>query len=1097
MTIKVKQHYRNVNGKLVLVHEHEHKGNAAQQHELEQHASWDDFDQITAHHFPEPEADYASKTADEFDSILGSYEAQTGNEFDSIVGLDQYQGDDEPEQAAAPEPKKESAPPTAAELEGIGGSPWEKPEKGISRIYFNGLHKLYMEAGGSDAVPYSAFKGAKLWFDNKDGQFHHKGIAEDDFYTIVDHLTKKAKEWGSNNAFTMPDGMTQQEQAVDGPKVGEKVPVGQLKIGMKLKVPDSTTTYTVEDVTDDEVKLVNQFDKHYTVDKDMWNTHTTAVYAGEGTQPKQERSSGTKIGETPKFEQLKPGMVIKKPGATNIVIAASDDTVWAQSLNGVVHEYSKASWEKHAASQGLKYEGMDDGSEKVEISPGLKVGDTKTINGVTYRLNENHRWEKVDGDQLGTKDKLEALVPYGWENTVTINGVSVQRSGASIFRVMKNDENGKPLSKKVKDALAELHPASYLKKKGYFLVSKDDLDKLAAIIDGKAESKPKAKPAPKAAIPSVTTGGTTDIRNWKLIEGQKGSNEGGLYEDETGKKFYVKFPADEAIAKNEVLASKLYQACGIDSPDVNTIMHNGKLGVASEWKDGLKKGSPSALANAEGSKDGFVIDAWLANWDVVGLEYDNMLLDKSGKAVRIDPGGSLLYRAQGGPKGDAFGTTVPELHTLLDEATNGKSASVFGGITRDQLVASASKLLEISDDDIKSMVKAWGPGGTEDRDGLAAKLIARKAYIAKMFPGALPKPKVDIKATPNFKEWNGPGKGLSGKPWVNDQNQELAEKIHDMGKAGDLQALESMKFQPISYNDGTPEGPEQPISAHKSHWITDYWNEVIDKVKNPEITYKKLKADLLSNVKALAGKAHAIVAAFPDVKKLKDCQKRIGRYGVMGAFHENPMEGWAPKELSENNKGVDIQSIYDQSQASYKKLTSTQKQAIKAYTGSEYHSINNPNTGEGTSGMTEHAIKGLAEAAIPLPEGMVLSRKFRFNTDHAKNHEALMGSVNSVLKDFGCISTGTRPDVWGGEYQLRITCAQGVKGLFVDKNPSTGGGAISSHPGERELILPYGTKFLVRKVHHQPFKDEHGHWGGVEKGITIDVVALPNDDLEQ
>jgi hypothetical protein len=42
--------------------------------------------------------------------------------------------------------------------------------------------------------------------------------------------------------------------------------------------------------------------------------------------------------------------------------------------------------------------------------------------------------------------------------------------------------------------------------------------------------------------------------------------------------------------------------------------------------------------------DAFAVDAWLANWDVAGLNYDNTVLVQ-GRAVRIDVGGSLRYRA--------------------------------------------------------------------------------------------------------------------------------------------------------------------------------------------------------------------------------------------------------------------------------------------------------------------------------------------------------------------------------------------------------------------------------------------------------------------
>jgi hypothetical protein len=43
-------------------------------------------------------------------------------------------------------------------------------------------------------------------------------------------------------------------------------------------------------------------------------------------------------------------------------------------------------------------------------------------------------------------------------------------------------------------------------------------------------------------------------------------------------------------------------------------------------------------------KSNFVIDAWLANWDVAGMGGGNTLIDEDGNVYRIDTGGALIYR---------------------------------------------------------------------------------------------------------------------------------------------------------------------------------------------------------------------------------------------------------------------------------------------------------------------------------------------------------------------------------------------------------------------------------------------------------------------
>lgn len=255
------------------------------------------------------------------------------------------------------------------------------------------------------------------------------------------------------------------------------------------------------------------------------------------------------------------------------------------------------------------------------------------------------------------------------------------------------------------------------------LVPKDKLfDELNASVD---------HPVALAAGATWAHGdGVENIASWKVAGAKKGSNPGGLYIDGDGQKWYVKFPQDEDQARNEVLASNLYGLVGVRTAEAKLVRRGKRIGVASEWIEGLAS-QPSALksGDVEGVTDGFVADAWLANWDVVGLNHDNLLVDEDGDAVRIDPGGSLLYRAQGGLKGAAFGDHVPELESLRDPSVNGVAAPVFAHVTNDDLVSGAYRLSKVPDDEIRDAVMASGPGTDAQREKLADRLIARKQFI--------------------------------------------------------------------------------------------------------------------------------------------------------------------------------------------------------------------------------------------------------------------------------------------------------------------------------------------------------------------------------
>jgi 8-oxo-dGTP pyrophosphatase MutT (NUDIX family) len=215
-----------------------------------------------------------------------------------------------------------------------------------------------------------------------------------------------------------------------------------------------------------------------------------------------------------------------------------------------------------------------------------------------------------------------------------------------------------------------------------------------------------------------------DLSKMKKVGKQLGSNPGGQYEDEHGKKYYVKLSKSEAHAKNEILASKLYEAAKAPILAVKPVdLGDGKLGTATEWKKvtPINQHDP---AQRKAAQEHFAAHAWLANWDAAGLDYDNQgLVD--GKMTTLDPGGSLLFRAQGGPKGEAFGKSVGEWHTLRN-SSNKQAHRIYGEASPETLRKSAQQVGAVSDDKIRSLVDEYGPGTDSQKKSLADKLIARR-----------------------------------------------------------------------------------------------------------------------------------------------------------------------------------------------------------------------------------------------------------------------------------------------------------------------------------------------------------------------------------
>lgn len=215
-----------------------------------------------------------------------------------------------------------------------------------------------------------------------------------------------------------------------------------------------------------------------------------------------------------------------------------------------------------------------------------------------------------------------------------------------------------------------------------------------------------------------------------------------------GTKFYVKKGKTDKHVANEVLANRLYELAGV--PVAEVITDASQTTIASKLVPFVdeKKDLGAGLSDVEAMdrlKEDFVVDAWLANWDVVGLGLENVQI-VDGVPYRIDAGGAISYRAQGSPKGKAFGTVVGELESLLDPSVNSKSAKAFKGITPEQMLIGAQKVASIDPDAVDALVISLGL-----EQDVADTLKARRQYIIDKFGIADPwhtDPHVDVDNLP-------------------------------------------------------------------------------------------------------------------------------------------------------------------------------------------------------------------------------------------------------------------------------------------------------------------------------------------------------------
>ena len=197
------------------------------------------------------------------------------------------------------------------------------------------------------------------------------------------------------------------------------------------------------------------------------------------------------------------------------------------------------------------------------------------------------------------------------------------------------------------------------------------------------------------------------VKDWdgdlEQVSGKKGSNEGGLFKDQKLQSLhYVKWSGSDARARVEALVGLLYTYAGVPVPITRPIRFQGQTAVMSDWVNDASPMSLDQMKKHPDVRENFAVDAWLANWDVVGMSADNIVQGEGGQAYRIDLGGSLIFRAQG--KGKHLPADVPELETLLLPGANPKAAQVFANLSSRELKAGVNKLAQVSDQQVDHAV---------------------------------------------------------------------------------------------------------------------------------------------------------------------------------------------------------------------------------------------------------------------------------------------------------------------------------------------------------------------------------------------------------
>lgn len=267
-------------------------------------------------------------------------------------------------------------------------------------------------------------------------------------------------------------------------------------------------------------------------------------------------------------------------------------------------------------------------------------------------------------------------------------------------------------------------------------MEEDTWDVAGTYDETKTSQLPSPPPAPSdppdpPALPDAPPVPTKNIGPVDKIKTLGGSTGAVLVEDEQGAQYVQKTGATAGHVAEEVTADLMYQAAGISVPPVvdfdgttktTAWIHGGKL--LNELSGDERKAAEDEL------RKNFAMDALMANWDVVGQNADNVMVRTTAggklKVFRIDNGGSLRYRAQGGAKGNLFGDSVNELSTMRDPKYG--TGKIFGKLSDedvagqiDELLAKKDAILAATPKDLKAKIQARMDSMKSWSDGVKAK----------------------------------------------------------------------------------------------------------------------------------------------------------------------------------------------------------------------------------------------------------------------------------------------------------------------------------------------------------------------------------------
>jgi hypothetical protein len=313
----------------------------------------------------------------------------------------------------------------------------------------------------------------------------------------------------------------------------------------------------------------------------------------------------------------------------------------------------------------------------------------------------------------------------------------------------------------------------------------------------------------------------------------------------------------------------------------------------------------------------------------------------------------------------------------------------------------------------------------------------------------------------------------------------------EAAKTGDVKKVQALQF-PIYDKEGKVTH-HTTAADHPSQYIRGYAQQLINEIQD-QLAPKQ-------QIRILPGSMYAkIHEMYPVIKDVATATvKKAGKYLVLGKPGVISIDDLGLTKRTYLGGTLPDSKYASVAQKAFAKMPQAQRDAIASYTGGGYGGQNKSMWEGNPKGSAKSAAEALHTLAHDIEPGNVLSRRITLSgqaleevVGHwTKGGEHVGGTVGCVLQEPAIGSTGTNPDFWHGNVQLKMTVGPGCKGLWVGAGSQPGGGTESSSGNEREIVFPPNYRLLVTGVKRSFGAKDADGFGGPKSEYVVEVIVLP------